>query len=662
MSASKLDPYTANAENNEHNLQERLSAFSETQVTLVFLANNASHKFEEIENDAHVNVNFLNNETTAWASFSGRANISQDKALIKKHWSSHVTAYFGDLKDGTHRGDETDPRISVIEVVPDEIRYWFPTKGVISRAIEAGVGAMTGRASAPGEIRTINQAEANLYVPALRARVVFMDHQAEGPQDKIAADLPSSQFDQDVGGHNALGYTLRITPVYRLSPEILSYIFVIGQALDLEDFADDWERGALLDKYSDSTSPTQPFEVLVTHVCSHFRKVAIGTQVLWSSVTLGATLHKIETYLARSYSCRLSVRVELDNTTPTSTHSKVDLVVPHCHRYQDLVIDTVCGANTLPILRRFCRATTPVLRQLSIGFHEVEDPTIADRDGGVFQGNAPKLSFVRLRGLALHFFRPPLNNVATLHLDQTIPLPMLYTTFRDMVTAPSILRNLSIYGDIIYGVDNDLAWPTNNPIHLPYLRCLRICGIGGSIYSGLLLGITAPALESLVLKDLKEHDLERFWASPIHAFRFPLLRSLTFLDCVSRDVYIKIFHSFPAVSVFTATHQIMADRVLLLLSEPLATDGVIPWPQLHTLSLCVNLSISEPLLFEVVKQRKAVGYPLTKLRLGRRQPLSVLSRYTDLAKEVILETFVEFDGWPNNNPAFNSDPDDILFV
>jgi len=39
-----------------------------TQLTLTFLANNVSHKFEEIQNDSHVNVSFLNPETTSWAS------------------------------------------------------------------------------------------------------------------------------------------------------------------------------------------------------------------------------------------------------------------------------------------------------------------------------------------------------------------------------------------------------------------------------------------------------------------------------------------------------------------------------------------------------------------------------------------------------------------
>ncbi|KAG6866767.1 hypothetical protein C0991_011426 [Blastosporella zonata] len=202
MSTQKFDPYTASAEKNEHTPLEKITGsvssilssspadfslglheviksakvgmlttrstigtYTNTQLNLVFLANNVSHKFDEIEHDAHVNVSFLNNETTAWASFSGRARVSKDKDVIKKHWSSYsVSAYFGDLKDGVHKGDETDPRISVIEVIPDEIRYWIPHKGALGRAIEAGVGAMTGKVSAPGEIRTINAAEVNIQL------------------------------------------------------------------------------------------------------------------------------------------------------------------------------------------------------------------------------------------------------------------------------------------------------------------------------------------------------------------------------------------------------------------------------------------------------------------------------------------------------------------
>ncbi|KAG2016163.1 hypothetical protein CC2G_009357 [Coprinopsis cinerea AmutBmut pab1-1] len=192
--AKNLDPYTAKAENpnltpqekinglNEiiHNVQTAMmttrskdgqlhsramnpaSRPSDTGLAFVFLANNVSHKFEELDNDSHVNVSFLDPSTSAWVSVCGKARVSNDRNEIKKYWTSSTSAWFGDLKDGVHTGDENDPRISLIEVVPDEIRYWYVTKGKIGRAIEIGVGAATGKTAAPGELRTITKGEIQL--------------------------------------------------------------------------------------------------------------------------------------------------------------------------------------------------------------------------------------------------------------------------------------------------------------------------------------------------------------------------------------------------------------------------------------------------------------------------------------------------------------------
>ncbi|KAF7361934.1 hypothetical protein MVEN_00538400 [Mycena venus] len=194
MSSSTLDPYTANAENTSLSAQEKIaglheivkaartgmltthatdgflhsramipaSPFDDTQLSLVFIANNATGKFDEIKNDSHVNVSFCDTNKTSWASYSGIAKVSQDKQLIHKHWHSSMSAYFGDLKDGVHHGSADDPRVSVIEVVPQEIRYWVATKGSIARAADAAISKVTGNASAPGEMRTITQAEIQL--------------------------------------------------------------------------------------------------------------------------------------------------------------------------------------------------------------------------------------------------------------------------------------------------------------------------------------------------------------------------------------------------------------------------------------------------------------------------------------------------------------------
>lgn len=73
-----------------------------------------------------------------------------------------LPAWFGDLKDGVHKGDSNDPRVALIRVIPDEIRYWCVTKGKIGRAVEIGVGALTGQAATPGELRIITKQEVSV--------------------------------------------------------------------------------------------------------------------------------------------------------------------------------------------------------------------------------------------------------------------------------------------------------------------------------------------------------------------------------------------------------------------------------------------------------------------------------------------------------------------
>ena len=57
-------------------------------MPLAFIANTASGKFDEIENDAHVNVSFYDEASTNWVSYAGIARVSQDREKIAKHWSS----------------------------------------------------------------------------------------------------------------------------------------------------------------------------------------------------------------------------------------------------------------------------------------------------------------------------------------------------------------------------------------------------------------------------------------------------------------------------------------------------------------------------------------------------------------------------------------------
>jgi hypothetical protein len=75
---------------------------------------------------------------------------------------SSIASYFGDLGDGIHKGDENDPRVALIEVVPDEVRYWLANSS-ISSGVQEIASAVRGKVAISGELRTITKQEVSIY-------------------------------------------------------------------------------------------------------------------------------------------------------------------------------------------------------------------------------------------------------------------------------------------------------------------------------------------------------------------------------------------------------------------------------------------------------------------------------------------------------------------
>lgn len=64
---------------------------------------------------------------------------------------------------GIHKGDANDPRVSLIEVVPCEIRYWVSTQNSITKTVTMAVSSLTGKGTAPGELRIITGNEVRTF-------------------------------------------------------------------------------------------------------------------------------------------------------------------------------------------------------------------------------------------------------------------------------------------------------------------------------------------------------------------------------------------------------------------------------------------------------------------------------------------------------------------
>ncbi|KAK2074240.1 hypothetical protein P8C59_008461 [Phyllachora maydis] len=84
-------------------------------IDLLFHTNTESGKTDDIATDPHINIAFLDS-FGQWASISGTSEIITDRELVKKHYTSTLKAWVGDLGDGKHDGGPEDPRIGVIRV------------------------------------------------------------------------------------------------------------------------------------------------------------------------------------------------------------------------------------------------------------------------------------------------------------------------------------------------------------------------------------------------------------------------------------------------------------------------------------------------------------------------------------------------------------------
>lgn len=121
---------------------------------LWFLSANDSHKNKEIASDASVKLYFQGSSHSDYLYLTGKAIISEDKAMIKELWEPILKTWFTE--------GENDPRISVIKVVPVEGYYWDTKHGLAIAGIKMLVGAMTGKTmddSIEGKIKVSPQAK-----------------------------------------------------------------------------------------------------------------------------------------------------------------------------------------------------------------------------------------------------------------------------------------------------------------------------------------------------------------------------------------------------------------------------------------------------------------------------------------------------------------------
>jgi general stress protein 26 len=100
-----------------------------------FLSDAESHKDEQAERFPIVTLAFADNSGNKYVSITGKAEVLDDRALVRKLWSPYAKAWWKDADD---------PDIRVIKVTPQDAELWDSPGGLFSR-VRMLAAAVTGR-------------------------------------------------------------------------------------------------------------------------------------------------------------------------------------------------------------------------------------------------------------------------------------------------------------------------------------------------------------------------------------------------------------------------------------------------------------------------------------------------------------------------------------
>lgn len=400
------------------------------------------------------------------------------------------------------------------------------------------------------------------------------------------------------------------------------------------------------------------FEKAVLGVSRRWRKVALGTPTLWTSITrkpYQKKLGRISAYLDRSKptSFHLVISIgqpptirddgfdeydEYDESELTplpkldlpefdNVSSFCKLISPHMHRCHRLELNLSQepetgysagdpGSRSLKLLiKHFKSLSTPVLR--SIEFTCCEDTNIrTDKILRIFTGGTPSLKSIGMRNFGLQFCLPPLSSVQSIQLHLQESDRTLCITSRelcDMLSAATSLVHLKVVGaEIVH------RWAPVAKVLLPSLQTLSI---GSSTermtarehqFCGLLNAITAPSLELLLLNSFQSRD---FPSERMPISKFPHLQWLI-LEFGPQDYRVPDAPK-ETITILAKAFDSVHHLVYVNNDPKHIISATNIWPNLRTISLprCYSRRDDETAktLDAIWHQRAAMALPLEKI-------------------------------------------------
>ena len=110
---------------------------------ILFFTELAGGKAREIETSGEVCLTFMSHKKNDFVAVQGTAELTQDRALIDKHWNTMVKAWFPQGKD--------DPNVGLIRVHVRAGEYWDSSSSDIANMLRMMAAAGTGKRPDMGE-------------------------------------------------------------------------------------------------------------------------------------------------------------------------------------------------------------------------------------------------------------------------------------------------------------------------------------------------------------------------------------------------------------------------------------------------------------------------------------------------------------------------------
>lgn len=397
-----------------------------------------------------------------------------------------------------------------------------------------------------------------------------------------------------------------VPAVHSLPPEILVQIFTLAAPSTQTKYEISWE-------------------VTVSHVCKHWREVALSTPLLWTDIGIYSIrcIDRVSSYFQRSDRCPVDLWFDVWQADKKIGHPGwldpiIDVAVRDVTRWRTLLVFAHRKSTTNSLLSKIAELTAPMLQRIRlVDDGEESGESVVPWDGGILAGGAPNLLSVQMDRAS---FLPLLANVTTLHLRST-SVPTFKLNSAVVSALAEVCHSLSVLS--IHGCFNGggSEWTVNSPpkVTMKSLRCFWFSSNTEDTSAAyFLMFVSLPQLTSLWL-DLAYYHLPVLHLLCCHPFR-PVFPSLKYLTLQSFDFYpiLQAAKLFPDIA---AIHFAYCQVFHLPFIKAIISENRPYWRHLDTIVLRTardtHAKKVSRILRDLVAQRLQLQVPIKRVLLDK---------------------------------------------